>query len=111
MNEIRNMMNDIVAFSEERDWDQFHSPENLAKSIVIEAGELLEVFQWTDKEKSIDKVKEELADVFMYAMLMADRYHLDIDQIINEKLDQNEKKYPADKVRGSSKKYDEYKTE
>ena len=78
---------------------------------MIEAGELLEVFQWTDKEKSVDKVKEELADVFMYAMLMADRYHLDIDQIINEKLDQNEKKYPADQVRGSSKKYDEYKKE
>ena len=61
------------------------------------------------KEKSIDKVKEELADVFMYAMLMADRYHLDIDEIINEKMDSNEKKYPAEMVKGSSKKYNEYK--
>lgn len=99
----------LIKFRDDRDWSQFHTGENLAKSLVIEAGELLEVFQYSDKEKSVDKVKEELADVFMYAMLMADRYHLDIDQIINEKMDSNEKKYPADKVRGSSKKYDEYK--
>ena len=99
----------LMKFRDDRDWSQFHTGENLAKSLVIEAGELLEVFQYSDKEKSVDKVKEELADVFMYAMLMADRYHLDIDQIINEKMDSNEKKYPADKVRGSSKKYDEYK--
>ena len=101
----------LMKFRDDRDWSQFHTGENLAKSIMIEAGELLEVFQWTNTEKSVDKVKEELADVFMYAMLMADRYHLDIDQIINEKLDQNEAKYPADKVRGSSKKYNEYKEE
>lgn len=99
----------LMKFRDDRDWSQFHTGENLAKSLVIEAGELLEVFQYSDKEKSVDKVKEELADVFMYAMLMADRYHLDIDQIINEKMDSNEKKYPADKVKGSSKKYDEYK--
>lgn len=98
-----------MKFRDDRDWSQFHTGENLAKSLVIEAGELLEVFQYSDKEKSVDKVKEELADVFMYAMLMADRYHLDIDQIINEKMDSNEKKYPADKVKGSSKKYNEYK--
>lgn len=99
----------VMKFRDDRDWSQFHTGENLAKSIMIEAGELLEVFQWQEKEKSIDKVKEELADVFMYAMLMADRYELDIDEIINEKLDSNEKKYPADLVRGSSKKYNEYK--
>ena len=101
----------LMKFRDDRDWSQFHTGENLAKSIMIEAGELLEVFQWTEKEKSVDKVREELADVFMYAMLMADRYHLDIDEIINKKLDQNELKYPADQVRGSSKKYDEYKTQ
>lgn len=101
--------NRLMKFRDDRDWSQFHTGENLAKSLVIEAGELLEVFQYSDKEKSVDKVKEELADVFMYAMLMADRYHLDIDQIINEKMDSNEKKYPADKVKGSSKKYNEYK--
>lgn len=99
-----------MKFRDDRDWSQFHTGENLAKSLVIEAGELLEVFQYGKTEKSIDKVKEELADVFMYAMLMADRYHLDIDQIINEKMDSNEKKYPAEKVRGSSKKYNEYRT-
>ena len=99
----------LMKFRDDRDWSQFHTGENLAKSLVIEAGELLEVFQYGNQEKSVDKVKEELADVFMYAMLMADRYHLDIDQIINEKMDSNEKKYPADKVKGSSKKYNEYK--
>lgn len=99
----------LMKFRDDRYWSQFHTGENLAKSIMIEAGELLEVFQWSDKEKSIDKVKEELADVFMYCMLLADRYNLDIDEIINLKLDNNEKKYPASLVRGSSKKYNEYK--
>ena len=99
----------LLKFRDDRDWSQFHTGENLAKSLIIEAGELLEVFQYSDKEKSIDKVKEELADVLMYALLLADRYNLDIDEIINEKIDSNEKKYPADKVRGSSKKYNEYK--
>ena len=99
----------LMKFRDDRDWSQFHTGENLAKSLVIEAGELLEVFQYGDKEKSVDKVKEELADVFMYAMLMADCYHLDIDEIINKKMDSNEKKYPVDKVKGSSKKYNEYK--
>lgn len=99
----------LLKFRDDRDWSQFHTGENLAKSLIIEAGELLEVFQYSDKEKSIDKVKEELADVLMYALLLADRYNLDIDEIINKKIDSNEKKYPADKVRGSSKKYNEYK--
>ena len=101
----------LMKFRDDRDWSQFHTGENLAKSIMIEAGELLEVFQWTNQEKSIDKVKEELADVLSYCYLMADHYQLDVDEILNKKLDQNESKYPADKVRGSSKKYDEYKTE
>lgn len=99
----------LIKFRDDRDWSQFHTGENLAKSLVIEAGELLEVFQYGNKEKSVDKVKEELADVFMYAMLLADRYHLDIDEIINEKMDSNERKYPKDMVKGSSKKYNEYK--
>ena len=67
------------------------------------------MFQWTKDEKSLDKVKEELADVIMYCTLMADHYHLDIDEIVNKKLDANEKKYPAELVRGSSKKYTEYR--
>ena len=99
----------LTKFRDDRDWSQFHTGENLAKSLIIEAGELLEVFQYSDKEKSVDNVKEELADVFMYAMLLADRYHLNIDEIINEKMDSNEKKYPAEQVKGSSKKYNEYR--
>ena len=98
-----------MKFRDDRDWSQFHTGENLAKSLMIEAGELLEVFQYSDKETSVDKVKEELADVLMYAMLLADKYHLDMDEIINIKMDSNNKKYPADKVRGSSKKYNEFR--
>ena len=102
-------INRLIKFRDERDWKQFHSGENIAKSILIEAGELLEVFQYTKEEKSIDKVKEELADVLMYSILLSDAYHLDLDEIINEKLIINENKYPASLVKGSSKKYDEYK--
>ena len=105
----KELYNRIIKFRDDRDWAQFHSGENLAKSICIEASELLEVFQWSDKEKSIDKVKEELADVFLYATLMADHYHLNIEQIMLEKLKRNEEKYPVDKVKGCSKKYNEYK--
>ncbi len=99
----------VLKFRDDRDWSQFHTGENLAKSLVIEAAELLEVYQWDHKEKSLDKVKEELADVLMYSILLADRYHLDMDEIILTKLKSNEEKYPADLVRGSSKKYNEYR--
>lgn len=99
----------IIKFRDDRDWAQFHTGENLAKSISIEAAELLEVYQWNHVESSLDKVKEELADVFLYATLMADHYHLDIEEIMLEKLKRNEAKYPAEKVRGSAKKYNEYK--
>ena len=99
----------IIKFRDDRDWKQFHTGENLAKSICIEAAELLEVFQWDHKEKSVDKVKEELADVLLYSTLLADIYHLDLDEIMLQKLEANEKKYPPDKVKGSSKKYNEYK--
>ena len=99
----------LMKFRDDRDWSQFHTGENLAKSICIEAAELLEVYQWDHKEKSIDKVKEELADVFLYATLMADHYHLNIEEIMLEKLKKNEEKYPVEMVKGSSKKYNEYK--
>ena len=99
----------IMKFRDDRDWSQFHTGENLAKSICIEAAELLEVYQWDHKEKSLDKVKEELADVFLYATLMADHYHLNIEEIMLEKLKKNEEKYPAELVKGSAKKYNEYK--
>lgn len=82
----------LMKFRDDRDWSQFHTGENLAKSIMIEAGELLEVFQWTNQEKSIDKVKEELADVLSYCYLMADHYNLDVDEILNKKLDQKDRR-------------------
>lgn len=97
----------IRKFSEDRDWDQFHSPANLAKSISIEANELLECFQWDDQNYDLQHVKEELADVLVYCRNMLDKLDLDEDEIINMKMDQNEKKYPADKARGNSAKYSE----
>ncbi len=97
----------IRKFSEDRDWDQFHSPANLAKSISIEANELLECFQWDDQNYDLQHVKEELADVLVYCRNMLDKLGLDEDEIINMKMDQNEKKYPVDKARGNSAKYSE----
>ena len=91
----------------DRDWDQFHSPANLAKSISIEANELLECFQWSDDDYDIDHVKEELADVIVYCRNMLDKLGLDEDEIVNAKMDKNEAKYPVEKSRGSNKKYNE----
>ena len=96
----------IRKFTEERDWEQFHSPANLAKSIVIEAAELLECFQWDDEGYDLDHVKEELADVLVYCQDMLDSLGLDVDEIVNMKMDQNERKYPVEKARGNSLKYD-----
>ncbi len=98
----------LAKFRDDREWAQFHTPENLAKSIMIEGAELLEHFQW-DNNYNIEDVKEELADVMSYCMLMAERLNIDLEQTINAKIAKNEKKYPADMVRGSSKKYTEYK--
>ena len=95
----------INKFTEDRDWDQFHSPANLAKSIAIEAGELLECFQWSDTDYKLDEVRDELADVMVYCIDMLDKLGLDADEIINAKMDKNEAKYPVDKAKGSAKKY------
>ena len=95
----------ILKFSEDRDWDQFHTPSNLAKSISIEANELLECFQWSDDGYDINEVKEELADVLVYCVDMLDKLNLDADVIINEKMDKNEAKYPVEKARGKATKY------
>lgn len=95
----------IRKFTVDRDWDQFHSPANLAKSISIEANELLECFQWSDTNYDINEVKEELADVLVYCQNMLDKLNLDADSIVNAKLDQNEAKYPISKSKGNSKKY------
>ena len=97
----------IRQFTKERDWNQFHSPANLAKSIMIEAGELLECFQWSEKDYDIEHVKEELADVLIYCYDMLDNLGLDINEIVNHKMDKNEAKYPVEKARGNAKKYDE----
>lgn len=95
----------IRKFSEDRDWDQFHSPANLAKSISIEANELLECFQWSDDKYDINEVKEELADVLVYCRNMLDKLNLDEDEIVNAKMEQNEKKYPVGKAKGRADKY------
>ena len=97
----------IRKFNKDRDWEQFHTPENLAKSIVIEAGELLECFQWSDSDYDLGHVKEELADVLVYCRNLLDALGLDEDEIVNTKMTQNEAKYPAEKARGSSAKYDQ----
>ncbi len=97
----------IRKFTEDRDWDQFHTPANLAKSISIEANELLECFQWSDTDYDLAHVKEELADVMVYCRNMLDRLELDEDEIINAKMDKNEAKYPVEKARGSAAKYTE----
>ena len=95
----------IRKFSIDRDWDQFHSPANIAKSIVIEAAELLECFQWSEEEYDLQHVKEELADVIVYSQNLLDKLGLDVDEIVNMKMAQNEAKYPVDKAKGSSAKY------
>jgi NTP pyrophosphatase (non-canonical NTP hydrolase) len=101
---MKKTIDQIKAFTHERDWDQFHSPANLAKSISIEAAELLECFQWSD-EYDREAVISELADVVNYAILMADKLGVDMEEIVLEKLKQNEAKYPVDKSKGKSTKY------
>ena len=102
-------MNDLKEafrqFTNDRDWDQFHTPENLAKSISIEAGELLECFQWND-EFDKEAVCEELADVISYCVMLADKLDVDVETIVMEKLERNKAKYPVDKAKGNSAKYD-----
>ncbi len=104
----------IVEFRDERDWKQFHSPRNLAASISIEAAELLEIFQWSsddtlaeDVEKRHAEIEEELADVLIYALLLANDTGIDVTEAVLNKLAKNDLKYPAEKATGSSKKYTE----
>lgn len=95
----------IRQFTTDRNWDQYHSPANLAKSISIEANELLECFQWDENNIDIEHVKEELADVLVYCRNMLDKLGLDEDQIVNDKMDKNEAKYPVEKAKGKADKY------
>ena len=104
--EFEEVKREIKKFTEDRNWDQFHTPDNLAKSIVIEAGELLECFQWSP-EYDEQAVKEELADVMNYCIQLADKLGISIEDAIIEKIRKNNIKYPVDKSYGSSKKYTE----
>lgn len=105
---MKEIKDKIIKFNNERDWDQFHAPENLAKSIVIEAGELLECFQW---DNAFDKndVCDELADVVNYCILLADKLNVNLEDIILNKLEKNAEKYPIDKSKGNSNKYNKLK--
>ena len=97
----------IRKFTSDREWEQYHTPANLAKSISIEANELLECFQWSDTEYDLEHVKEELADVMVYCRNMLDSLGLDEDEIIMSKMDKNEAKYPVEKDKGRNTKYDQ----
>ena len=104
-------INQILKFRDDRDWKQFHNPKDLAISISLEAAELLEVFQWSGGDVTAgdkqDKIAEELADVINYCVLMADACNLDLDEIIQNKIRINERKYPIEKAKGKSDKYNE----
>lgn len=104
MNKYDELYKRIEKFNKDRDWDQFHTPSNIAKSICIEAAELLECFQWYDNY-DLEQVKEELADVFNYCIQMSQVLDVDLIDIENSKIDKNELKYPINKAKGSSKKY------
>ena len=106
-------INQVIKFRDDRDWKQFHNPKDLAISISLEAAELLEVFQWSAADvkcdHKIDKIKEELADVVNYCILMADVCGLDLDEIVQAKVKKNAEKYPVEKAFGSKEKYTELK--
>lgn len=103
---IEDLLDKILKFRDERDWKQFHTPENLAKAINIEAGELLECFQWSTEAFDRKEVEEELADVVIYCLLMSDVLDVNIEEIVRDKIEKNGQKYPVEKAKGTSKKAD-----
>lgn len=108
MDSLNEVIGEIIKFRNERDWKQFHNSKDLAVALSIESSELLELFLWKGNEEfNKDKLKEELADVFMYALLLAEKNQLDIKEIIFDKINKNNEKYPVEKAKGSSKKYNE----
>ncbi len=111
MSDIKEIIDSLIKFRDERDWKQFHDTKNLALALSIEAAELNELFLWKDKDEaeSVDKSRlaEELADVLSYAFLLAEKHNLDIKTIVLDKIKQNAKKYPVEKAKGTAKKYDE----
>lgn len=107
-NEINEIISEIDEFTRERDWDQFHNPKDLAIALSIEANELLEAFLWKSPEDAKpEKIKEELADVFNYAFMMASKCGLDVAEIVREKMRKNAEKYPVEKAKGVATKYNE----
>jgi NTP pyrophosphatase (non-canonical NTP hydrolase) len=108
MKETDEIINELIKFRNDRDWEQFHNAKDLPLEINIEAGELLELFLWKNAEDANkEKVKEELADIFSFAFLLADKYCFDVKQIILDKIKLNGEKYPVSKAKGTAKKYDE----
>jgi len=105
---MKEIIEKLIEFRNDRDWEQFHNPKDLALAINVEAGELLELFLWKNpSEANVDKVKEELADVFAYAFLLAEKYNFDVKEIVLEKIKKNGEKYPVEKAKGNAKKYNE----
>ena len=108
MKESEEIIQALLNFRNERDWEQFHNPKDLALAISIESAELLELFLWKKAEDAnTEKVKEELADIFSFAFLLAEKYGLDVKEIVLDKIKTNGEKYPVDKAKGSAKKYNE----
>lgn len=108
MSEFKDITDALIKFRNERDWEQFHNSKDLALAISIEAAELNELFLWKKSEEvNVDKLKEELADVFAYAFLLAEKNRLDVKEIILNKIKANGEKYPVDKAKGTAKKYNE----
>ena len=108
MSDIKTITEALAIFRNERDWEQFHNPKDLALAINVEAGELLELFLWKNAaDANVEKIKEELADVFAYAFLLADKYQFDVKEIILDKIQKNAEKYPVEKAKGTAKKYNE----
>ncbi len=108
MTDNEEIIQALIEFRNERDWEQFHNPKDLALAINVEAAELLELFLWKNaNEANTKKVKEELADIFAFAFLLADKYKFDVKEIVLEKIKQNGEKYPVEKAKGTAKKYNE----
>ena len=115
MNNLEAIRNRLREFSDARDWDQFHSPKNLSMALSVEVSELVECFQWLTEDQSrsltdeqLSDISDEIADVQLYLVLLADKLGIDISIAVDQKIKKNEEKYPVDKVKGSSKKYDQY---
>ena len=115
MSKLEKIKMRLRQFADERDWDQFHSPKNLAMALIVEAAELVEHFQWLSEKQSrklpadkLAEVEQEIADIQIYLIRLADKLGIDMEKAVNAKIELNEKKYPADKVRGSAVKYNDY---